>query len=70
MNKYKINYKEKTRFYWGEDTYEAIEKFERQNKVEVKVNMIDADTRGRCWAFGYILDNDGIPTKEFLIERM
>ena len=69
MNKYKIIYNDKIRFYWAEDTYEAIEKFERQNKVKVTVKMIDADSRGRCWAFGYIL-NDGTPTKEFLIDRI
>ena len=70
MNKYKINYNDKPRFYWGEDVYEAIEKFTNQNKVDVNVKMIDANSRGRDWAFGYILDNDSTPIKEFLIERI
>ena len=52
---YQVKYKGKTRRYKGETALQAMEAFERQNHLQVKVKLVDADTRGRNVVAGYVL---------------
>ena len=53
--KYQVEYKGKIRRYHGASAMQAMEAFERQNHIQVTVKMVDAATRGRNVAAGYVL---------------
>lgn len=54
MNKYEVTYKGKTRYYRADTAIQAVDKFERQNKVVVSIKVVDAETRGERSASGYV----------------
>lgn len=58
MNRYECDYNGNIRRYTGVSAMEAIEKFSRQNHVEVSVIGVDRETKGIQYARGCSYKND------------
>jgi hypothetical protein len=58
MNRYECDYNGKIRHYTGVSAMEAIEKFSRQNHIEVSVIGVDRETKGIQYARGWSYKDD------------
>lgn len=50
MNRYRIEYKDKTVFRMAENAVDAIDRLTNQYGWNYRIGQVDADTRGAEWA--------------------